>query len=46
MGKKVKILTEDPILSKNFKYDKRHKVRALEKAQSEEEKAQELRKKK
>lgn len=46
MGKKVKILAEDPILSKNFKYDKRHKVRALEKAQSEEERALELQRKK
>jgi hypothetical protein len=39
MGKKVKILSSDPILSKNFKYEKRSKTRMIEKAQSEEEKA-------
>lgn len=27
MGKKVKIINDDPILSKNFKYEKRKKTK-------------------
>jgi hypothetical protein len=46
MGKKVKIVTGDPILSKNYKYEKRMKNRLLEKAQAQEERALELQKKK
>lgn len=46
MGKKIKIVSEDPILSKNIKYEKRNKARLLEKAKSEEERALELKKKK
>ena len=34
MGKKVKIINDDPILSKNFKYEKRTKTKQIEKAQS------------
>jgi hypothetical protein len=29
MGKKVKILGEDPILSNNFKFEKRSKARLI-----------------
>lgn len=36
MGKKVKVIAEDPILSKNFKYEKRNKNRLIEKAKTEE----------
>lgn len=36
MGKKIKIVAEDPILTKNIKYEKRNKARLLEKAKSEE----------
>lgn len=45
MGKKIKIVSEDPILSKNVKYEKRNKARMMEKAKSEEERALELKKK-
>lgn len=46
MGKQVKIISSDPILSKNFKYEKRKKDKLLEKMKSEEEKALELKRKK
>lgn len=39
MGKQIKIVASDPILSKNFKYEKRVKDRLDEKARNEEEKA-------
>lgn len=39
MGKKIKVVAEDPILSKNFKYEKRSKLKNLEKVKSEEQKA-------
>lgn len=45
MGKKVQIVSSDPILSKNFKYEKRAKNRLIEKAKTEEEKALELKRK-
>ncbi len=35
MGKQVKIVASDPILSKNFKYEKRSKNKLIEKAQNE-----------
>ena len=38
MGKKVKIFSSDPILSKNYKYEKRIKERLVERAKNEEEK--------
>ena len=46
MGKKIKIVAEDPILCKNIKYEKRNKARLLEKAKSEEERALEAKRKK
>jgi len=39
MGKKVNILASDPILSKNFKYEKRNKNKMIEKMKTEEERA-------
>lgn len=35
MGKKIKVVANDPILSKNFKYEKRSKEKLLEKMKSE-----------
>jgi len=46
MGKKIKIVTGDPILTKNYKYEKRMKNRLMEKAKADEEKALEQQKKK
>lgn len=46
MGKKVNILASDPILSKNFKYEKRNKNKMIEKMKTEEERALQLKKKK
>ena len=36
MGKQSKILISDPILTKNFKYEKRSKNKLIQKAQNEE----------
>jgi hypothetical protein len=46
MGKQIKVVASDPILSTNFKYEKRSKIKLLEKAKSEEERALGLKKKK
>ena len=46
MGKKVNIVSSDPILSKNFKYEKRIKERLLERAKNEEEKVVEKQRRK
>ena len=46
MGKQVKVVSNDPILSKNFKYEKRSKNKLIEKALNKEQKALELKKKK
>jgi hypothetical protein len=46
MGKQTKIVSDDPILSRNFKYEKRIKARLEEKARNEEERVLELRRKK
>lgn len=39
MGKKVQVVSADPILSKNYKYEKRNKTRLIEKQKMEEQKA-------
>lgn len=46
MGKKVKVVVDDPILTKNFKYEKRNKARLLDKANSQQQRAAELKRKK
>ena len=45
MGKQTKIVSSDPILAKNFKYEKRTKDRLVEREKNEEERAKDLKRK-
>ena len=46
MGKKVKIVSADPILAKNFKYERRTKNKLDEKVKNEQEKIEENKRRK